>query len=162
MHLSKPNLTSSSSTPPCKVVVLLLAPCHSFPGYGLLSELIEDTGCTVELYSPDCSPTSQIAPNTPDPSNLERSDDTDRLQHSSNAGAGAPVLSESKRFEADPALFTDPHGSFSTSWESAQFVLTFNSYMDNIWPALHSQGFTLVITSTIITSLSNSSCVMAA
>jgi hypothetical protein len=144
--------------------VLLLAPCHSFPGFGLLSELIEDTGCTVELYSPDCSPTSNTTPNIPGQSSLEQSDDTVRLQHSSTddddadagAGVGISVLSESKRFEADPALFTDPHGSFSTAWEHAQYVLTFNSYMDALWPALHSQGFTLVITLTVMTSSVNS------
>jgi hypothetical protein len=136
--------------------VLLLAPCHSFPGFGLLSELIETTGCAVELYSPDCSPTSHITPNTLGSSSVEHSDDTDWLQHSSAADAGAPVLSESKRFEADPALFTDPHGSFSTAWEQAQYVLTFNSYMDALWPALHSQGFTLVTILIIITSSENS------
>lgn len=136
--------------------MLLLAPCHSFPGFGLLSELIETTGCTVELYSPDCSPTSHITPNTPDSSRVEHSDDTDRLQHSSTADAGAPVLSESKRFEADPALFTETYGSFSSAWENAQYVLTFNSYMDALWPALHSQGFTLVTILIIITSSVNS------
>jgi hypothetical protein len=113
----------------------------------------------VELYSPDCSPSSNITP-----SSVEHSDDTDKLQHpytatadaGAGAGVGVSVLSESKRFEADPALFTDPHGSFSTAWEHAQYVLTFNSYMDDLWPALHSQGFTLVTAIAVITSSVNS------
>ena len=38
------------------VTVLVLASCHSFPGPSSLSSLIERTGCTVDFYSPDCSP----------------------------------------------------------------------------------------------------------
>lgn len=135
-HLSKSTSTSTSSTPPCEVVVLLLAPCHSFPGYGLLAELIEHTGCTVELFSPDCSPTS---------TSTSSSSGSDRQEHSSASTAVTPALSESKRFEADPALFIDPSGSFSSVWEGANYVLTFNSYMDDMWPTLHSQGFRLVL-----------------
>ena len=122
----------------------------------------------MELYSPDCSPTSQITLQTPDPNSLGRSDETDRLQQSTTsdaaagAGASAPVLGESKRFEADPALFTDSHGSFSTAWENAQYVLTFNSYIDDLWPALHAQGFTLVITSTITNQSALFSCMIVA
>ena len=137
-HPSKSS--SSSSALPCEVVVLLLAPCHSFPGFGLLSELIERTGCTVELYSPDCSPISSSS-STPS----THSADSERFLNSSIALTSSSFLSESKRFEADPAVFVDPHGSFSSSWTGASYVLTFNSYIDDLWPALHSEGFGLVI-----------------
>lgn len=124
-----------------KVVVLLLAPCHSFPGFGLLPSLIERTGWTVQLFSPDCSPSVRI------PSSTFCKDDTCPAQDA-RADAGAEVrtesesvavggtMTESKRFESDPALFLS-----SIGLSDAHYAITFNSFHDVIWPLLSKEGF---------------------
>jgi hypothetical protein len=48
-------------------------------------------------------------------------------------------VTESKRFESDPALFVS-----SMDWRGADYVVTFNSYLDAVSPLLKGGGFRLV------------------
>jgi hypothetical protein len=117
-----------------RVVVLLLAPCHSFPGFGLLPSLIERTRWTVQLFAPDCSPSVPVF--TPETCLT----DTCPTETETGIGTGKETeghtVTESKRFESDPALFVS-----SMDWGGAGYVVTFNSYLDAISPLLTGGGF---------------------
>lgn len=111
--------SASAPSAPCNITVLQLAPCHSFPGFSLLPALIERTGCTVRVFSPDCSPSLP-------------SDTVDLSR-----------ITESKKFESSPALFIS-NEEFWSEWQEANYVVTYNSYVDLLWPVLESKGFTPV------------------
>ena len=155
------------------MTVLVLTTCHSFPGPSSLSLLIERSGCTINLYSPDCSPstatstytslsssaTTAVAPNihsdpsifnehtNPEDSYQYMENENEKLSQNGQCDIARTPSTESKLFESSPINFIHENNNFWIEWGmKADFILTFDSYLVSLNQTLVDRGFTEVFT----------------
>jgi hypothetical protein len=131
------------------VKVLLLAPCHSFPGYSAL--LHPKINLTLDAL--DCSPDRRVfeyqypsdsrSGATPNGASneCEATDINSNVPLKSEV-ASPLLLTESQVFDKSPAAFIDAEGDY---WirrgRGADFILTFDAYMDDLYPLLKDRGY---------------------
>ena len=150
------------------MTVLVLTTCHSFPGPSSLSLLIERSGCTINLYSPDCSPstatstytslsssaTTAVAPNihsdpsifnehtNPEDSYQYMENENEKLSQNGQCDIARTPSTESKLFESSPINFIHENNNFWIEWGmKADFILTFDSYLVSLNQTLVDRGF---------------------
>jgi hypothetical protein len=147
------------NTNPNTITVILLAPCHAFPGPSLLSL---PTHRKIRQVSLDCSPiplkdlkitkyrnknVDSVSHNPNHNPNSKEFDADNRTCDEKDRDTNIQLnMTESKRFEASPSNFIDTKNKFWVEWgEEADFILTFNSYFEELWPVLQTRGFQQVM-----------------
>jgi hypothetical protein len=122
--------------------VLLLSPCHAFPGYSLLSLLTEKSGRKIELLSLDCSPSPLKSEKLIDLTDKNDSSSEQCLQTATKSCTNAPIITQSKQFENSPNEFiNEKNHLWSTYGNKIDYILTFNSYYEDLRPILSERGF---------------------
>jgi hypothetical protein len=136
-----PNPASSLSSK-SNVVVLLLTPCHAFPGYSLLSLLTEKSGRKIKFLSLDCSPSPLKSEKMIDLIDISDSSSEECLQTATQSCTNAPIMTQSKQFEKSPIVFiNETNHLWSKYGNKIDFILTFNSYYEELRPILSDRGF---------------------